>query len=132
MLLPYMSEPATGSRMPSMSTGGAAMNATMKANSCCQQSWDHQDAKPTDIETVVSAVTHSQKDSQLDAPCWREIVDWFEIKQISKTIREMVELLFLCTLSRGMKDCCLTTLFSLGKASVCYESVTLRYICLPI
>ena len=30
MLLPYMSEPATGSRMPSMSTGGAAMKATMK------------------------------------------------------------------------------------------------------
>ena len=44
----------------------------------------------------------------------------------------MVELLFLCTLSRGMKDCYLTTLFSLGEASVCYESVTLRYICLPI
>ena len=30
MLLPYMSEPATGSRIPSMSTGGAAMKATMK------------------------------------------------------------------------------------------------------
>jgi hypothetical protein len=30
MLLPYISEPATGSRMPSMSTGGAAMKATMK------------------------------------------------------------------------------------------------------
>jgi len=44
----------------------------------------------------------------------------------------MVELLFLCTLSRGMKDCCLTTLFSLGEASVCYQSVTLRNICLPI
>ena len=27
MLLPYISEPATGSRMPSMSTGGAAMKA---------------------------------------------------------------------------------------------------------
>ena len=44
----------------------------------------------------------------------------------------MVELLFLCTLSRGMRDCSFTTLFSLGKAWVCYESVTLRYICLPI
>ena len=44
----------------------------------------------------------------------------------------MVELLFLCTLSRGMKDCYLTTLFSLGEASVCYESVTLLNICLPI
>ena len=44
----------------------------------------------------------------------------------------MVELLFLCTLSRGMKDCCFTTLFSPGKAWVCYESMTLRYICLLI
>ena len=30
MLLPYMKEPATGSLIPSISTGGAAMNATMK------------------------------------------------------------------------------------------------------
>jgi hypothetical protein len=30
MLLPYIKEPATGSRMPSMSTGGAAMKAMMK------------------------------------------------------------------------------------------------------
>jgi hypothetical protein len=30
MLFPYNKEPATGSRIPSMSTGGAAMNAKMK------------------------------------------------------------------------------------------------------
>lgn len=30
MLLPYISEPATGSLIPSISTGGAATNATMK------------------------------------------------------------------------------------------------------
>ena len=30
MLLPYIRLPATGSRMPSMSTGGAAMKAMMK------------------------------------------------------------------------------------------------------
>jgi hypothetical protein len=30
MLLPYKNEPATGSLIPSMSTGGAAMNAIMK------------------------------------------------------------------------------------------------------
>jgi len=30
MLLPYISEPATGSLIPSMSTGGAAIKATMK------------------------------------------------------------------------------------------------------
>jgi hypothetical protein len=34
----------------------------------------------------------------------------------SKTIREMVELLFPVTLRQDMKDCCLDTLFSLGKA----------------
>ena len=30
MLLPYNNEPDTGSRIPSMSTGGAAMKAMMK------------------------------------------------------------------------------------------------------
>jgi len=30
MLFPYMNEPATGSLIPSMSTGGAAMKAIMK------------------------------------------------------------------------------------------------------
>jgi hypothetical protein len=30
MLLPHIREPDTGSRIPSMSTGGAAMNARMK------------------------------------------------------------------------------------------------------
>ncbi len=30
MLLPYKNEPATGSLIPSISTGGAAINATMK------------------------------------------------------------------------------------------------------
>ena len=30
MLLPYMKEPATGSLIPSISTGGAAMKATIK------------------------------------------------------------------------------------------------------
>ena len=30
MLFPYKNDPATGSRIPSISTGGAAMKATMK------------------------------------------------------------------------------------------------------
>jgi hypothetical protein len=30
MLFPYMSDPATGSRMPSISTGGAAIKAIRK------------------------------------------------------------------------------------------------------
>ena len=44
----------------------------------------------------------------------------------------MVELLFLCTLSRGMRDG-LLTLPSLGQAAgVCYETEKVRNICLPI
>jgi hypothetical protein len=30
MLFPYINEPATGSRIPSISTGGAAINAIIK------------------------------------------------------------------------------------------------------
>ena len=43
----------------------------------------------------------------------------------------MVELLFLYTLSRGMRDG--FYLPSLGQtAGICYETETVRYICLPI
>jgi hypothetical protein len=34
MLLPYNKEPATGSRIPSISTGGAAINAIITRSSC--------------------------------------------------------------------------------------------------
>ena len=55
MLLPHMREPETGSRMPSISTGGAATKAVMKQNSCCKQRWDHQYAEPADVQTIVCA-----------------------------------------------------------------------------
>ena len=52
MLLPYMSEPATGSRMASMSTGGAAMKATMKQIVVANRVGIIR-TEPTDIETVI-------------------------------------------------------------------------------
>ena len=53
-------------------------------------------------------------------------------QKISKTIRVMVELLFLCALGRGMKDCCLMTLFSPGEASCVRKARRFLHICLPI
>ena len=74
MLLPYMSEPATGSRMPSMSTGGAATKATMKqmvaANSVGIISTPNQ---PTYRRLLVE-VTHSQKESHEEVDCCLESV----------------------------------------------------------
>ena len=55
MLLPYMREPATGSRIPSMSTGGAPTKAIMKQIVAAQQGWDHKNTEPTNIQTVVGA-----------------------------------------------------------------------------
>ena len=75
MLLPYMSDPATGSRIPSMSTGGAAMKATMKqivaANRVGIISVPNQ---PT-YKRLLVEVTHSQNDSQVDTPPRFERVD---------------------------------------------------------
>ena len=79
MLLPYMSEPATGSRIPSISTGGAAMNATMKqtvaANSVGIISTPNQ---PTYKRLLVD-VTHSQKFCHGDVDCCLERVVAIEL-----------------------------------------------------
>ena len=60
-------------------------------------------------------VTQSQKLSQVDAPCWRERVEAIVIEK-SKTIREMVELLFPVTLRQDMRDG-LVDLPSLGQTA---------------
>ena len=41
-------------------------------NICGQQCGDHQHTEPTDIQTVVMEVTHSQKACQLEAPALPE------------------------------------------------------------
>ena len=74
MLLPYMSEPATGSRIPSMSTGGAAMNATMKQMVAANRVGIISTPNQPTYRRLLVEVTQSQNDSQVDAPCWRERV----------------------------------------------------------
>jgi hypothetical protein len=53
MLLPYISEPATSSRMPSMSTGGSSDEGNDEADGGAQQRRDHQHTEPAHIEAVV-------------------------------------------------------------------------------
>ena len=78
-------------------------------------------------------VTPSQKFSQVDAPCWRERVAFAIV--IRKKVRpsgKWWSYYSSAPLSRGMRDG-LLTLPSLGQtAGVCYETETVRYICLPI
>jgi hypothetical protein len=67
MLLPNMSEPATGSLIPSISTGGAAMNATMKqAAAVSKQGIIKTPNQPT-YKRLLVEVTHSQNSSHPDS-----------------------------------------------------------------
>jgi hypothetical protein len=64
MLLPYIKEPATGSRIPSISTGGAAINAMMKQVAAVRsvgiiRTPNHPTYKRLSVE-----VTHAQNSSQ--------------------------------------------------------------------
>ncbi len=61
MLLPYMSEPATGSRIPSISTGGAAMNATMKQTVAANRVGIISTPNQPTYRRLLVEVTHSQK-----------------------------------------------------------------------
>ena len=64
MLLPYKKEPATGSLIPSISTGGSAMNATMKhAAAVSKHGIMSTPNHPTYILLFVD-VTHSQNSGQ--------------------------------------------------------------------
>ena len=67
-MLPYKKEPATGSLIPSISTGGAAINATMKhAAAASKHGIMSTPNQPTYILLLVD-VTHSQNSGQ---PCRR-------------------------------------------------------------
>ena len=52
MLLPYKKEPATAS-IPSISTGGAAMNATMKYAAAVSKHGIMRTPEPTNVDSVV-------------------------------------------------------------------------------
>ena len=63
-MLPYKKEPATGSLIPSISTGGAAINATMKhAAAVSKHGIMSTPNHPTYILLFVD-VTHSQNSGQ--------------------------------------------------------------------
>jgi len=83
MLLPYKKEPATGSLIPSMSTGGAAMKATMKHAAAASKHGIMSTPNQPTYNLFSVDVTHSQNcgqpASRLD--CLRVI---FEVV-ISKT-----------------------------------------------
>merc|ERR1711991_271700 len=58
---------------------GSSDEGDDEADSCCQQSWDHQHAEPTDIEAVIGRsyplaerflLWHYQFGSKYDSPFW--------------------------------------------------------------
>ena len=67
MLLPYKKEPATGSLIPSMSTGGAAMNATMKQAAAVSKHGIIKTPNQPTYNLLSVDVTHSQNSSHPDS-----------------------------------------------------------------
>ena len=70
MLLPYMKEPATGSLIPSMSTGGAAINATMKHAAAVSKHGIMRTPNQPTYNLLFVEVTHSQNSGH---PCNRPV-----------------------------------------------------------
>jgi len=68
MLLPYKKEPATGSLIPSISTGGAAMNATMKHAAAVSKHGIMSTPNQPTYSLLFVDVTHSQNSGH---PCRR-------------------------------------------------------------
>ena len=68
MLLPYMNEPATGSLIPSISTGGAAINATIKHAAAVSKHGIMSTTNQPTYKRLLVEVTHSQNSGQ---PCSR-------------------------------------------------------------
>ena len=60
MLLPYMKEPATGSLIPSISTGGAAMKATTKHAAAASKHGIMSTPNQPTYSLLFVDVTHSQ------------------------------------------------------------------------
>jgi len=76
MLLPYKKEPATGSLIPSMSTGGAAMKATMKHAAAVSKHGIMSTPNQPTYSLLFVDVTHSQNSGHpcRRPPCLRVVV----------------------------------------------------------
>ncbi len=117
MLLPYRSEPATGSLIPSMSTGGAATKAVMKHTVAANRVGIISTPNQPTYRRLLVEVTHWQNCSQVDVDCCLESVVAIVLKKGYVVVRGGTEYSIPTLPSRvGMKDCCLDTLFSPGKA----------------
>ena len=64
MLLPYINEPATGSLIPSISTGGAAINAMMKQVAAARRQGTIRTPNQPTYKRLFVDVTHAQNSSQ--------------------------------------------------------------------
>jgi hypothetical protein len=69
MLFPYNNEPDTGSRIPSMSTGGAATNAVIKQIVAASKHGIIKTPNQPTYRRLFVDVTHLQKSSQLEDLC---------------------------------------------------------------
>ena len=69
MLFPYIREPETGSRIPSISTGGAATNAVIKQIVAARRHGIIKMPNQPTYKRLLVDVTHAQKSSQEDVCC---------------------------------------------------------------
>ena len=78
-MLPYKKEPATGSLIPSISTGGAAMTATMKHAAAVSKHGIMSTPNQPTYNLLLVDVTHSQNSGQpakrpVDLPVLERVV----------------------------------------------------------
>ena len=104
MLLPYMSEPATGSRIPSMSTGGAAMKATIKQMVAANRVGIIRTPNQPTYRRLLVEVTHSQNDSQVLFDCCLERVVAIVLNEKVRPSGKWWSYYFLAPLREDMKD----------------------------
>ena len=98
---------------------GSSDEGDDETDGCCEQRRDHQDAKPTDIQTVVGAGNPFAERvpgrlSLLLDESRLSIVIKLKVRPSGK----WWSYYFLPPLRQDMRDCSLDTLFSLGKACV--------------
>ena len=101
MLLPYINEPATGSRMPSMSTGGAPTKAMMKQMVAARSVGIMRIPNQPTYRRLLVEVTHSQKLLQEDS---RERVIVVDIVGVKKPEVGTTGIGIPTTLKVGIRD----------------------------
>jgi hypothetical protein len=75
MLFPYIREPATGSLIPSISTGGAATKAIIKQMVAASSVGIIRTPNQPMYRRLLVDVTHAQKSSQVEDLCCITVAD---------------------------------------------------------